>query len=62
VAVVELLEYIYRVTEVVDRVPSEVPRVSMPISLGLNSLIYFTYRDNVVNYLFYFVVTLYSLN
>jgi len=62
VAVVELLEYIYRVTEVVDRVSSKVPRVSMPIGLGLNSLIYFTYRDNVVNYPFYFVVTLYSSN
>jgi len=62
VVVVELLEYIYGVTEVVDRVLSKVPRVSMPISLGLNGLIYFAYRDNIVNYLFYFVVTLYSSN
>jgi len=62
VGVVELLEHIYRVIEVVDRVLSKVPRVSMPIGLGLNSLIYFTYRNNVVNYLFYFVVTLYGSN
>jgi len=62
VVVVELLEHIHGVTEVVDRVPSKVPRVSMPIGLGLNGLIHFTYRDNVVNYLFYFVVTLYSSN
>jgi len=62
VAVVELLEYIYGVAEVIDRVPSKVPRVSMLIGLGLNGLIYFAYRDNIVNYLFYFVVTLYSSN
>jgi len=62
VGVVELLEHIYRVIEVVDRVPSEVPRVSIPIGLGLNGLVHFTYRNNVVNYLFYFVVTLYSSN
>jgi len=60
--IIEVLKYIYRVAEVVDRVLSEVPRVSMPIGLGLNGLIYFTYRDNVVNYLFCFVVTLYSSN
>jgi len=62
VGVIELLEYIYRVTEVIDRVPSKVPRVSMLISLGLNSLIHFTYRNNIVNYPFCFVVTLYGSN
>jgi len=62
VGVIELLEHIYRVAEVIDRVLSEVPRVSMPISLGLDSLIHFAYRNDVVNYLFCFVVTLYGSN
>jgi len=61
-AIVKLLEYIYRVTEVIDRVLSKIPRVTIPVGLSLNSLIYFTYRDDVVNYLFGFVVTLYSPN
>jgi len=61
-AVVKVIEYIYRVTEVIDRVPSEIPRVTIPVSLGLNSLIHLTYRDDVVNHLFRFVVTFYSPN
>jgi len=61
-AVVKVIEYIYRVAEVIDRVLSEIPRVTMLVGLGLNSLVYLTYRDDVVNYLFRFVVTFYSPN
>jgi len=61
-AVVKVIEYIYRVAEVIDRVLSKIPRVTMPVGLGLNSLIHLTYRDDIVNYLFRFVVTFYNPN
>jgi len=61
-AVVKVMEYIYGVAEVIDRVPSEIPRVTMPVSLGLNGLVYLAYRDDVVNHLFRFVVTFCSPN
>jgi len=60
--VVKVIEYIYRVAEVIDRVLSKIPRVTMPVGLGLNSLVYLAYRDDVVNYLFRFVVTFCSPN
>jgi len=61
-AIVKVIEHIYRVAEVIDRVPSKIPRVTIPVGLGLNSLIYLTYRDDIVNHLFRFVVTFYSPN
>jgi len=61
-AIVKVIEHIYRVAEVINRVLSKIPRVTMLVSLGLNSLIHLTYRDDVVNYLFRFIVTFYSLN
>jgi len=61
-AVVKVIEYIYRVAEVIDRVLSKIPRVTMLVGLGLNGLIHLTYRDDVVNHLFRFVVTFCSPN
>jgi len=54
---VELLEYVNRITEVVDRVLGQVPRISVLASLCFYNVTEATNSEDIVYELFRFVVS-----